>query len=233
MNETIIRQNQSEHIDKLATALSEAQSVLKPAKKSGFNPHFKSHFATLEDIFNAAQLVLPDFGLSMIQPTEFINGQTFVRTVLMHGPSGQWVDGLYPVVTQKNDPQGLGSGMSYSRRYAAMAMIGLPAEDDDSENATNRPDHNQNQNNQDPANLRLGKGMDTVADGYISDKQAKRLFAIAKKHNVSNEQIKGILKKYGIEETKQIRWKDYDSIIVLIEAASFNPADWEPTNAPA
>ena len=231
MNESILRQNQSEDIKDLAKALAAAQHELHGAKKDAVNPFFKSKYATLESVYEAIREPLAKNGLSIVQPTEFISGQTFVRTVLMHS-SGQWVDGLYPVISQKNDPQGLGSGMSYSRRYSLMAMVGIPASDDDAESATNRTQP-ANFSPQESAIQRLAQGTDTVADGFISDKQAKRLFAIAKKHNVSNEQIKGILKKYGIEKTEQIRWKDYDSIIVLVEAAAFNPGDWEPSNAPA
>lgn len=243
MNESIIRQNQSEHIDKLASALAAAQAKLHGAKKDATNPFFKSQYATLESVYEAIRGPLAEQGLSVIQPTEWVGDKTFVRTVIVHS-SGQWVDGLYPIITQKNDPQGLGSGMSYARRYALMAMVGIPASDDDAEGATARITTQTvttvgNEFNTkfiktaDAAYARLAEGKDTVGDGFISDKQAKRLFAIAKKHNVSNENIKGILKKYGIEETKQIKWKDYDSIVTLVEASAFNPKDWERTDEPA
>jgi len=229
MNDSAYRINQSESINELASALAKAQARLHGAKKDAKNPFFKSNYATLESVYEAIREPLAEQGLSVIQPTEFIDNQTFVRTVLLHS-SGQWIDGLYPVITQKNDPQGLGSGMSYSRRYSLMAMVGIPASDDDAESATNRtaplmPFET--------AAQRVEKGTDTVADGFISEKQAARLFAIAKKNKVSNDQIKGVLKKYGVEETKQIKWKDYDSIITLIEAAGFNPSDWEPQTSKA
>lgn len=240
MNEQNYRINQSESIAELATALSQAQAEIKPAKKSGFNPHFKAHFATLEDIFNAAQLVLPRFGLSLIQSTELIDGVTLLRTVLLHS-SGQWIDGLYPVLCQKNDPQGLGSGMTYSRRYAAMAMLGLPAEDDDAEAATDRGGRIEKSGaefvkkwNADKAPVeKLQPVRQTMGSENITEKQAKRLFAIAKKNNVSNEEVKGIIGKYGYEKTEQIQWEKYDEIISLIEARGFNPQDWEPAPEPA
>lgn len=226
MNDSAYRINQSESINELASALAKAQAKLHGAKKDAKNPFFKSNYATLESVYEAIREPLAEQGLSVIQPTEFIDNQTFVRTVLLHS-SGQWIDGLYPVITQKNDPQGLGSGMSYSRRYSLMAMVGIPASDDDAEGATNRIIHPET-----PLQ-RLDKGTDTVGDGFISEKHAARLFAIAKKNKVSNDQIKGVLKRYGIEETKQIKWRDYDSIITLIEAAGFNPSDWELQNAPS
>lgn len=230
MNDSAYRINQSESINELASALAKAQARLHGAKKDAKNPFFKSNYATLESVYEAIREPLAEQGLSVIQPTEFIDNQTFVRTVLLHS-SGQWIDGLYPVITQKNDPQGLGSGMSYSRRYSLMAMVGIPASDDDAESATNRtaaplmPFET--------ALQRVEKGTDTVADGFISEKQAARLFAIAKKNKLSNDQIKGVLDKYGIKETKKIKWKDYDSIITLIEAAGFNPNDWEPQTSKA
>ena len=57
-------------------------------------------------------------------------------------------------------------------------------------------------------------------NGVISDKQRKRLWAIAKEHGVSEEEIKEIIGRYGYESTKEISWKDYEKIIEEIQAQS-------------
>lgn len=226
MNESIIRQNQSESINELATALAKAQAKLTGAKKDGLNPHYKAKFATLESVYEAIREPLAEQGLSVLQPTEFIGEKTFVRTVLLHS-SGQWIDGLYPVVVQKPDPQGLGSGMSYSRRYSLMAMIGIPASDDDAEAATGRPAPMPFEKSA-PKSAYAKEIPSLRPSSGISEKQVQRLWAIAKKHNVSKDQIKEILNKYGCEKTEQLKKEDYDNICeILLPACAFNPADWE------
>lgn len=225
MNESILRQNQSEGIEKLASALAAAQAKLHGAKKDAKNPFFESTYATLESVYDAIRTPLAEQGLSVIQPTEFIDGQTFVRTVLIHS-SGQWIDGLYPVITQKNDPQGLGSGMSYSRRYSLMAMVGIPASDDDAEAATFRP---RDAMPFEKINRQYAKDLPELRTrtGPITEKQVKRLWAIAKENNVGQDQVKGVLGKYGWTETKQITADKYDEVVILIQGAGFSPEDWE------
>jgi hypothetical protein len=59
-------------------------------------------------------------------------------TTLVHA-SGQWIKGEMPIITNKMDPQGLGSAITYYRRYSLAAMIGVaPDDDDDAELAQNR-----------------------------------------------------------------------------------------------
>jgi len=54
----------------------------------------------------------------------------------------------------------------------------------------------------------------------ISDKQRKRLWAIAKEHGVSEEEVKQIIAQYGYESTKEITIENYDKIIEEIELLS-------------
>lgn len=63
-------------------------------------------------------------------------------------------------------------------------------------------------------------------DKKITDKQRKRLWAIAKQHNVSEAEVKDIIKKYGYESTADITVEDYDSIIAEIEAQAEKEPDW-------
>ena len=56
-------------------------------------------------------------------------------TKLTHAESGQWQASLTVAPLPKNDPQGMGSAITYCRRYALTAMLGLVTEDDDGEAA--------------------------------------------------------------------------------------------------
>lgn len=128
----------SEQINELAKALTLAQSQMPPAKKSGHNPHFNSRFPTLEDAWEACRLPLTKNTLSVSQSVEIGEGGRYVlRSILLHA-SGQWIESVYPLDPVKRDPQGLGSCVSYARRYSLMALVGIAAEDDDGNKASEK-----------------------------------------------------------------------------------------------
>ena len=131
--------NKSENIGELAAALAKAQGAIKSAVKDATNPFFKSQYADLPAIVKACKQALSENGIAYIQTTDFLEGETWLETILAHS-SGQWVSGRYPVRPVKNDPQGIGSALTYARRYSLAAMTGVVAEneDDDAEAAQGR-----------------------------------------------------------------------------------------------
>lgn len=130
--------NQSEQIDQLATALSKAQGEVEGAKKDANNPHFKSKYADLESVWTACRAALTSNGLSVLQsPGLTHDGVMHMTTQLSHA-SGQWIRGEMSLPLSKVDPQGAGSALTYMRRYALAAFVGVAPEDDDG-NAAARP----------------------------------------------------------------------------------------------
>ena len=117
-------------IDKLAAALVKAQSVMKGAKKDSENPFFKSKYADLGAVWEACSDALQANGLAVAQTTTMKDGHLMLVTHLLHS-SGQFLTGEYPIKPVKDDPQGHGSAMTYARRYALAAMVGVISEDDD------------------------------------------------------------------------------------------------------
>lgn len=128
---------QSEMIDQLATALSKAQGQITGALKDSSNPFFKSKYADLASCWDACRKQLAENGLSVIQTTDVQDGMVVVRTTLAHA-SGQWISGVLPVKTKDDGPQAQGSGITYARRYALAAIVGLAQIDDDGEAAQAR-----------------------------------------------------------------------------------------------
>lgn len=118
--------NKSDSINELAAALSKAQSEIVGAVKDSTNPHFKSGFASLESVMDCVKAPLARHGLAYTQ----LGHEGGLETVLMHS-SGQWVSSLTPLLNPKGDMQGLGSAMTYGRRYALSALLGVPQIDDD------------------------------------------------------------------------------------------------------
>jgi len=131
---------QSENINELALALSKAQAGITGALKDSANPFFKSKYADLASCWDACRRQLTDNGLCVIQTTDLIDGLVVVRTTLAHS-SGQWISGVLPVKAKDDGPQAQGSGITYARRYALAAIVGLAQIDDDAEAAQGRADH--------------------------------------------------------------------------------------------
>jgi hypothetical protein len=121
----------SSQIDKLAEALSKAQSCTLLAKEGSKNPFFKSNYASLSELWASCRKPLTDNGLSVTQmPYESGNGFKMV-TLLLH-KSGQWIKSEVQMITPKTDPQSFGSICTYYRRYTLAALVGLaPGDKDD------------------------------------------------------------------------------------------------------
>ncbi len=129
--------DQTENIAELASALAKAQGAIVNAAKDTENTFFHSRYATLASVWDACRKPLADNGLAVVQTvTETDRGQVLVTT-LAHA-SGQWMRSHYPVVPVKQDPQGFGSALTYARRYALSAMVGVAPADDDGEAAVGR-----------------------------------------------------------------------------------------------
>ncbi len=131
----------SETLGKLAPALVAAQSGLKPIGKDGTNPAFRSRYVTLDAMLEAVRPALAGQGLAILQGITFpettgegrLVGIT-VETRLVHS-SGEWMASHVPVPVGKADAHGLGSALSYGRRYGLAALLSLAADDDDDGNA--------------------------------------------------------------------------------------------------
>ena len=129
--------NKSDNIAELAKALSKAQADMSGAKKSSNNPFFESKYADLKDVIECVKEPFADNGLSFVQFPISNDGFAGVETVIMHS-SGEWISNEYMLKVSKNDPQGIGSAITYARRYALQAACGVPSEDDDGESAMGR-----------------------------------------------------------------------------------------------
>jgi|TARA_Y100000289_G_C3788679_1_gene82919 hypothetical protein len=115
----------------LATALIKFHDSGAAAKKGAANPFFKSKYASLEEVIETVRAEAGKVGLTFTQLVDFDEHHIFVTTILMH-ESGESVTGRTPVLTKDNtDPQKMGSGITYAKRYGLQAAFGLPSEDDD------------------------------------------------------------------------------------------------------
>ncbi len=136
----------SESIKNIAPALLRAQRKMESAKKSASNPYFKSKYADLNAVLAVAKEALNSENVFIAQPQVQIDGQEYIQTVLMH-ESGEFVSSDTKIeVAKASDPQALGSGTSYARRYGLQALVALESADDDCESIMqrNKPASTQN-----------------------------------------------------------------------------------------
>lgn len=120
----------------LAAALLAFQQNPPHIELDSKNPHFKSKFAGLPGITKAVKPRLTEEGLVYTQPLDHIDGAPAIRTVLLHPASGESIVGVSPLLLGgKTDPQSHGSAITYARRYALLAILGLVGDEDDDGNA--------------------------------------------------------------------------------------------------
>ena len=120
----------SDKIDKLAAALSKAQSEMKGAEKKSVNPFFNSGYADLHTVIESSFPSLTKYGLSVIQGNESSPGEFFITTMLLH-ESGQWIKSKLKMPIEKVTAQSIGSTITYGRRYGLSAISGIAQYDDD------------------------------------------------------------------------------------------------------
>ena len=121
----------SESIKNIAIALCDFQGAVETIRKTETNPFFKSKYASLADILSVIRQPLTENGLSFVQ---FPKGKYGLETMLMH-TSGEWLSESYEMEPSKHDPQGAGSVITYQRRYALGAILGLNIDVDDDGNS--------------------------------------------------------------------------------------------------
>lgn len=130
-------QDMSAQIGKLALALSKAQGEMGAALKDSKNPFFNSRYADLAAVWAALREPLAKNELAVVQTTNGDGSNAVIITRLVHS-SGEWIKGTLTLKPTKQDPQGIGSAITYGRRYALAAICGVVQEDDDA-NAASKP----------------------------------------------------------------------------------------------
>lgn len=174
----------SEQIGNLAAALALAQAKFraigkdKTARINSQKGAFSYTYADLATVVEATRMALTEQGLSVLQPVRLGDGQITVTSVLAH-KSGEWLaeEMSWPVASADN--RSIGSGITYARRHAYLALVGGAAtdEDDDAEQARGG-DHDTQRPQPRPPPPAPQKPAATTADGDLAKRQmlmAKRI----------------------------------------------------------
>lgn len=194
---------QSETIAELATALAKAQGQIEDATKDGLNPAFRSKYADLAAVRAVIREPLAANDLSIMQFPRTRQGTVEVETMLVH-KSGEFVSETLEIPVAKFDAHGIGSGITYGRRYGLMSILCLAAVDDDGNAAVEKAP---------AAPAKPGMSKDEIA------KLTKQLIEIAK------EGTEALTAKWRSMTGDQRRVFDAEAIKELKEIAAKVDAD--------
>lgn len=197
-------------MENLTKALVKAQSEMGFAPKTGYNPHYKNSFSTLEDLINTTRVVLTRNGLAITQYPDSDGHVNFLVTKLKHISGEEEVSRALLTIKDNTDIQKLGSAISYMKRYAYAAICGIATgdEEDDGNTASSITSHAVTQN---------GSKIEVKTDA-ISPKQLGLLLGKIKESGNPNL-ADLICKKYEISNLNQFPWRKFNEVLSL-----FNPA---------
>tara|TARA_R100000306_G_scaffold20515_1_gene24365 strand:- start:3253 stop:3978 length:726 start_codon:yes stop_codon:yes gene_type:complete len=192
------------------------------------NPHFGNAYASLPYVLNKTIQPLAECGLTVVQGATLLHGEFAVVTRLIH-TSGEWLETVLPIppsakALERDASQAILSAYTYGRRGSLLALLGLAPVDPKEQNLLELDDD---------GNTAAGKTKPVVhtaatpvppteATGpTISPKQAKRLYAIAKSHDVDVEAFQSYLTEtYGYTRFAAIKVADYEALVQLAESGT-------------
>lgn len=198
----------SNEIDKIAAALVAFQAEVDNPRKTADNPFFKSKYADLDEIINTIRPTLAKNGLCVIQSPEGEGSTARVTTRILHS-SGQWIEGTLSLNAVKSDPQGMGSAITYARRYSLAGLCGLAQDDDDGNNASGT---GVKQTRKTDADTPIGKSPEQG--------MKEQALAIVARLNIDKEVAKGMFIAHGgkvVTENGKQHWENIDWSGVLAE----------------
>lgn len=202
---------------KAIDALLEAQKKFGKAAKNRENPFHKSKYADYDSVLDAVQAPLNENGFVIQHMGISHDGKDYLRTELRH-ISGEVFISEFPLMLDSN-PQKSGSLITYLKRYNLSALTGISTEDDDDGNAAAHGAPGRSAARTAKPAPKSATKANYGRDGYISEAQGKRLWAISREHGVSDVALKTYLQKtFNVQHSYDIRRDDYDAICKAVES---------------
>lgn len=212
----------SEKFDIILRQLMKAKQEMGTVIKDSKNPFHKSNYASLGAYIDASEHHLMCHDIILIQTGNGNFEKPMIISTLMHPESGQWIKSYLPLLNPKGDSQGLGSAVTYMRRYSLALILGLVAIDDDAEASMNR---------QEKVKGRLDKYRKKEEEEKLTNKISKTDRINAEKlHNLLSLKYQldedcdkkisqWLLKCHGIKEYKDVTNEIYDRLFISLNNA--------------
>lgn len=225
----------SESIKELAIALAKFNMKVKRIEDDSTNPHFKNKYASLDGIMDEIRPLLAEEGLSILQMPAG-DGENFKLTNLLVHISGEWIESdSITMRPTKNDPQGVGSAITYARRYGVSSFLGLSTgeKDDDGNAASQAPQSaprsqgytHPSKPAESPTNQSIAPS--NTGNVMISEAQVKLIAVKLKEKQMPDDNYRSILARYGVTSTKELKKSDASKVIEEIQSYLPVPASSE------
>lgn len=186
-------------------AFSEAWGEFKHPKKNDQNPHLKNKFASLDEVINANKDILKKHNIAVIQEPFGDGEMVTIKTLFFH-TSGEWLEiGSLILKPVKNDPQGIGSAITYGRRYTLSAALGIASEEDDDGNHSSKEQPQQVQTRQSQPVQKI-----EVISGNAMASQISAIKRIAQSKNYP---LGEILAPYEKEKLEDLTYEEASEVI--------------------
>jgi len=201
--------NTSENINELAGALAKAQGNISCAIEDKTNPHYKNSYASLSSVWDACRKPLSDNGLAVVQLIDKIDNQTYLITTITHA-SGQWIKSQMPINIEKVTPQGLGSLLTYYRRYMLSSMVGIAPGKDDAEEDDGTIAQKEFKPHSAP----------TTLNEFISNVQVQQIKSlIPLTGRTENDFVQWIFREFNADTIERIKKQNFDAVILRLNSA--------------
>ena len=207
-----LRFEMSAGIGKLIEALAKASLTFKPILKESTNPFFKSKYADLANVIDATRESLGKNGLAVIQPPFYKReaGLVEIMTLLSHS-SGEWIKCTLEIPMAKQDAQGVGSAITYGRRYAYSAVLNVASEEDDDANAAVSKDFSKTRTRVD-----VEESVDRA--DYLKVFEIQAIDKACKDSGKAEAEVKAYLDLIGVDRIEHIQRSGFKSTLAWANA---------------
>ena len=189
---------------------------------------FSYKYASLDETMECVKEALHAQGIAIAQPPVSEAGCIGIRTELIYGEE-IWDRGTL-LMPASDDPQKVGSALTYLRRYGLSSAVGMVAEDDDDgQGAQGKGSTDKPQATPGPTREEMGNDLDKAlnkpqdpATGedmppVITEKQGKRMYMIAKGKGWDKDGMKAVVNQYGFASSKDVTKDKYEVICGVFE----------------
>ena len=152
-------------VNGLYPKLHAAKQKIGKVVKNANNPHFKKSYADINALVESVEPLLLEQGLLLLQPIE----EGVVSTLIIDIESGQSVVSSMRL-PEIQDPQKIGSAVTYYRRYTLQSLLSLQAEDDDANSASATVKNTKPTITQE----RFENGLSQIAEGKLTPESFKQ-----------------------------------------------------------
>lgn len=123
----------------MESKLLQFQKKVEAIKKDSKNPFFKSNYFDINSLLAEIKPLLNELELVLTQPLDIIDGvRNAISTVITDNETGKVLASSVVLLPDIQDPQKLGSAITYLRRYSLQTLLALQSEDDDGNTASDK-----------------------------------------------------------------------------------------------